>query len=306
MSRSTRHIISLIVFAITIFFIGCLGGSQTGIQIATTTSNPITTTLPLTVTSTTPVISTTVGQPTTTNSIPSTTMISETSSSTIPPTTSVTTTSTTTSTSTTKTTRSVRPNVEVIEEILTEGASGEFYIQGRIRNNAPQPVYNVFARLTLYDSSDKVLGGIINTPILSKIDSGVIVTFNTIKTSTLANRVDHYNYTVFWDEPATTPSPTPTPDQIVEIIDETRSLGPSGEFYIQGHIRNNAAKPVYNVQTRLTLYDSFNNVLGPIMNSPPILKLEAGQTISTNVIKSSILSERVDHYTYRVIWTQSP
>jgi hypothetical protein len=75
--------------------------------------------------------------------------------------------------------------------------------------------------------------------------------------------------------------------------------GPGGEFWMEGKVKNNGDVEVFLVQTRLTLYDRFGKVLR-ILNSAPIDKIDPGETVKFNVIKSIFPSDNVATYTLTV------
>ncbi len=89
------------------------------------------------------------------------------------------------------------------------------------------------------------------------------------------------------------------PKPVLEIVDEALMQGPGGEFWIGGGVKNNGDVELFLVQTRLTLYDRFGGVLR-ILNSAPIEKINPGETVKFNLIKSTIPSENVATYNLTV------
>jgi hypothetical protein len=86
---------------------------------------------------------------------------------------------------------------------------------------------------------------------------------------------------------------------VLEIVEETLLQGPGGEFWIGGGVKNNGDVELFLVQTRLTLYDRFGGVLR-VLNSAPIEKIDPGETVKFNVIKSIFPSENVASYNLTV------
>lgn len=136
----------------------------------------------------------TTPQPTTTQTqAPTTTPTPATTPTTSPPTTLATTTST--SSSTTTTLDEHRPVLEIIDETISEGPSGEFWLEGQIRNNGGTDQFLVQVRLTLFDKYGKAFPTLNSAPI-EKIGAGETAEFNTIKTTILKSNVATYNLSV--------------------------------------------------------------------------------------------------------------
>lgn len=98
--------------------------------------------------------------------------------------------------------------------------------------------------------------------------------------------------------PTTTPAPTttaPPPKPTLEILNQQETYGPGGEVYVNGEVKNNWDKEVYEVQVSATFYDKYGNVL-VILKSSPIGKLMPGASQSF-IIRTEYPKETVDHYT---------
>jgi len=101
--------------------------------------------------------------------------------------------------------------------------------------------------------------------------------------------------------PATTPPPTQPPQRPeLEVVEQSLELGPGGEFWLSGRIRNNGERERFHVQARLTLYDDQGRVL-KVLNSAPISKLSPGESMEFNTIKTNILAANVARYNVSVI-----
>ncbi len=78
------------------------------------------------------------------------------------------------------------------------------------------------------------------------------------------------------------------------------SEGPSGEFWLEGRIRNNGGADQFLVQVRLTMFDRYGKAYRPL-NSAPIEKIGAGESAEFNTIKTQILNSNVASYNLTVI-----
>ncbi|MFQ5800753.1 MAG: FxLYD domain-containing protein [Candidatus Hydrothermarchaeales archaeon] len=82
-------------------------------------------------------------------------------------------------------------------------------------------------------------------------------------------------------------------------MEETLLQGPGGEFWIGGKIRNNDDAEALYVQASLTLFDKYGKVLDS-RKSVPIDRIDPGETVEINVIKSDILKVNVARYNLSV------
>lgn len=82
------------------------------------------------------------------------------------------------------------------------------------------------------------------------------------------------------------------PKPILEILERKELQGPSGEFWIEGKIKNNGGVEAVYVQASLVLIDMEENVIRS-MNSAPIEKINPGATsnfrIRSDILKSNVL-----------------
>jgi hypothetical protein len=98
-------------------------------------------------------------------------------------------------TTTTLPSSELEENIEVIDVVLSEGPSGEFWIDGKLTNDGEMEVFNVQVRLTLHDRFGNVLDTLNSAPI-AELNPGETIAFNKIKSSKLKIHVETYTLAV--------------------------------------------------------------------------------------------------------------
>ncbi len=89
----------------------------------------------------------------------------------------------------------------VIDPVQLPGPGGEFWFDGKLRNNGETVIYNAQVRLTLYDEFNKVME-IKNSVPITELKPGETAPFIRIKLKTLISRVSRYEIeTIYQEEP---------------------------------------------------------------------------------------------------------
>ncbi len=89
----------------------------------------------------------------------------------------------------------------VIDPVQVPGPGGEFWFDGKLRNNGETVIYNAQVRLTLYDEFNKVME-IKNSVPITELKPGETAPFIRIKLKTLISRVSRYEIeTIYQEEP---------------------------------------------------------------------------------------------------------